>query len=261
MITTQGHRHITAMFASHELTFGHSISLGVGSTAPVVSNESLEAEVIRVPIELRSPDYINDRVIFKAVVPASFAGRVSEVGINMSSQQRAPNTLFGDIDETWAQATPDTTHARIGEFAMRLDANASGSRTATVDKTFSIQPGSSILMNYFVGSNVSSGYVRLRTDASNYYHQALTTTAGYRSLEVPISSFTVTGNPSLDNITSVVVHLNSTAGGASQLHFDSLTILSPDFGGDLLARQVLPSPIIKEAGVEEDIEIPLVVTI
>lgn len=261
MITTYGKRAIISVLAGRELSLGSALSLGVGTTTPGANDTVLESEVLRAPVTLRSPDYITDQVIYRATLPAEVSGKFYEVGLCNNTRSVSNQFLFGDTGEVWTNGVLDSTNARVGQSAVRIDATSSGNKTATIDKSVSIPTGSLINLNYFVGSNVSSAYVRLRTDASNYYHYALPVTAGYRVVTVPLTSFTPTGAPSSENITSVVVYLASTSGGASQLHLDSISVHTPQNGGDLIVRQVLAQPIVKVLGVEQDIEVPLTITI
>lgn len=259
MITGLGRMEMLAFIAGRTPAFGGSIVVGVSSAAASANDTNLFSEVLRLPVTLRSPDYINGQVICRATVPSDVAGKFYEVGLAKGIDNRA--SVIVDGSEVWVNATADATNARFGQNALRVNAAVSGNTTATTTKSMSISPRNSLMLNYFVGSNVSSAYIRLLTNSTNYLHYALPVTAGYNSVLVPITSFAPTGAPDPLNLTSMVVYLASTAGGASQLHLDSVMMVVPENGGDLLDRQVLGTPFVKAAGIEAEIEIPIEVTI
>lgn len=260
MITNYGRKEMLKFLSGQSAEYGAAIALGVGTTAATANDEKLAVETLRGRISLRSPDFVAGTVIVRATLGADVAGIFYEAALVNRGEQQVSPVLYGNFDEVWTNGTLDTTNARIGASAVRLNANASGNTTATIDRQFAVEDRR-IMLNYFVGSNVSSAYVRLRTDAANYYHYALPVTAGYRSVEVPLSSFTPTGTPDKNNIMSVVVYLASTSGGASQLHFDALMLASPTQGGDVILRQVLAAPVVKLSGIEMDIEMPVSIAI
>lgn len=261
MITLVGKTEAISFLAGIEASFGAAIALGVGSTAAAQGDTDLASEVLRVPIVLRSPDFVNSTVIYKATVPAEVSGDFHEVALVKNSSGRVAPIVYGELNEVWTNGVQDATNSRFGDYAIRLNAATSGNVTASINVDYSLALGSNVTINYFVGSNVSSAYIRLRNNASNYMHYALPVTAGYNSVTLPLTAFTPTGAVDPQTFTSIVVHLASTAGGASQLHLDSVFSVDPTYSGDVLDRQVLSSPFTKLAGTEADIELPVEISI
>lgn len=256
MITSYGFSELLTYLAGQSSEFGSAIALGAGNDAVTYNDRKLSSEFVRQRVDLRSPDFVGGSVIFRATLGQEVSGKFYELALVNREEQQVRIVLSGAADEVWTNANLDDTNSRVGTSGVRIDAATSGNTTATIDVPFAIE-SNLVAINYFVGNNVSSAYVRLMSDGSNYYQYSLPTTAGYNSVEVPLSSFAVTGAPKKDEITSVLVYVASTAGGASQLHLDALMLVSPEREGDVLLRQVLAQPITKLVGTEMDIELPV----
>lgn len=74
MITNDGKNVIREFFGGQTGAIGGWIAVGTGTTAEAVSDAALEAEVIRVVVSAVAPDLANNRIVFKAVLPASAMG-------------------------------------------------------------------------------------------------------------------------------------------------------------------------------------------
>lgn len=253
MITTNGFRKFVEFASGYAPSFGEALALGVGTVAPSADDTSLASEVYRIPIDLKSPDFVNGAVICRATIPQEYTGKVYEAGLVTARDQKKQRLIQGGAGEEWSGVEWDATHARVGAEAAKLSPAASSSLTSTVEKQFDIEHND-ITFNYYVGPNTTGIFLRLRTSNADFYNLSLPNSLGYHSITAPLSSFTITGNPEKSNITSVLVGVSATAAGAGELHIDGLMLSSPEDEEDLLARQVLSQPIITDVGTEVDIE-------
>jgi len=84
MITTNGKNVIKRFFARQVPQIAGSMAFGTSSSAPVVGDVKLGAEVLRVPISSIGADLDNNRIVFKAVIPAGTLTTISEIGLYSS---------------------------------------------------------------------------------------------------------------------------------------------------------------------------------
>lgn len=260
MITNNGKAEFLRFVAGMVGQFGSGVALGIGNAAVTANDTRLDCETVRVPVGIRFVDYVNSQVIVKVTLPDSLAGTFYEVGLTEDYVFPRRRLVDGSSEEVWSSGQIVPTNARIGGTTLEISASPSGTQTATISQDFAIGEDS-VVINYFVGSNVSSAFLRLRTSDTSYYQTALTTSAGYHSLSVPLSSFNETSSPNKNELTSILVSVTATSGGTGRIFLDSIDLVAPSLGGDLLARQVLPSPVTKLAGREMDIELPIDITL
>lgn len=282
MITADGRVYTMRYLAGQVPAIGTCIAYGIGGSAESTTDTSLQFEVGRADVVLSSPDFINNRIIYKAVLPDDFSAKVYEVALYSQLENPVAGNFgskvlasFDSDSETWTDAstaaagTYSTTNARIGGDSLRLAPAASGTAAFVLNNVLfdlSGNSGSDVFkLAYQVGSNVSSVQVRFRTDASNYYSFTLTTpSAGYRIDTFSKGNAVVTGAPSWDSITGIEVRVVATAGGAATVDFDGIRIedtdsINPEYV--MVAREVLSTQFIKTEGKTQEIEFSLAVSI
>ncbi|HEY6019983.1 MAG TPA: hypothetical protein VIY48_08790 [Candidatus Paceibacterota bacterium] len=268
LITTVGKKAVVDYLAGFTQNLAGAIVLGVGTTAANVADKALEYEVARVPIRLRSPDYTNYGVIFKAQVNLSDAWKAYEAGLVSSAD--SPNTYsskplltFDSSFDSWSAGTFVATNSRQNE-ALRLAPGASATTTATLSNLVVDLSGYSNTDQfnfafYTASAFVSSVVLRLKVDASNYYSYSIATPSNgvYGIYKIAKSAFSATGSPSWANITQAEVAVTSTAGGSGIVDFDGLRIEDLDSYREndvLVSRSILGAQITKTAGLPLDIE-------
>lgn len=281
MITTEGKLHIKRYLAGWVPRIASSISFGVGGKPEEVGDTALQFETDRADIHLVSYDFVNNKLVFKATVPESYAGTIYEIGLY--SHRKNNNTEYGSrilidfdsVTERWyilgtgAEPTYTATNARVGTTTLELGAAASATTTARLEGIFLDMTGYSaadkFALAYQVVGNVSSLRFRLMTDATNYYEFDLgAPAAGYRVDSVTKGSATVTGTPAWEQINMAEVVLTATGGGTSTVRLDGLRIEdvdtpNPDYV--MVSRELLATPYVKEAGRSQSIEFALDVSV
>jgi hypothetical protein len=283
MITTAGKLQIKNYLAQFSPSIAQSIAFGIGSRAETITDVSLQCEVVRNSINLTSYDFVGDRLVFRATLPADFIGTIYEVGLySLSEDPTAGNygsrniTTFDSATESWVDpadgVTPPTytTTARVGADSLNHTPAASATMTdslrgLTLD--FSGNSAADVFLIAFsnANTNTSSVVVRFLTDASNYYSTTISSpVAGYTISEIQKGSFVVTGTPDWSNITEIQVATTSKSSGASNVSYDAIRVedrdsINPDYV--LVAREVLTTPITSIDGQAQDLEFSLAVTI
>lgn len=279
MISTDGKTHIKRYFAEMVPTVAQSIAIGIGGKAEAVGDTKLQFEVDRSDIITRSYDFLNNKVVYKAMVPDTFNGTIYEVALySMAVDSVAGEfgskliTTFDSDTESWLDATTAvagtyvSTNARVGGDSLQHTPAASGTKTDSMAEIFLDLSGHSgadkFVFAFYVGNaNTSSMRFRFHTDASNYYEFALgSQTSGYKVVEANKSTATVTGTPNWNNITEIRVSTTSGAGGASDVQFDGIRIddadtINPDYV--MVARELLAVPVVKPDGKVQEVEFTL----
>lgn len=265
MITTQGKSIIFRYLAGYLPRIAESIAIGVGSTAENVNDTALKFESNRVPVSVTSIDIVNDKLIFKGVIPQEFVGKIYEVGLWYGAPAQAVGAsslivTFDSATEEWIPATWETTVTRIGEDALQVAGGSSSTLSDIVLDLSAFSDADFISLAYNADASINDITVQFRTDTSNYYSYTFAAATGYEVKSFGKTSFTATGTPDWSNITSIVV----SATGTGNAVFDGIRVedadtLSNDYA--LVARSVLVSPIEKTDDSEMDIEYALEINI
>lgn len=272
LLTTEGKLAILRYLAQQSQSIAGAIVLGVGTTAAAVTDKLLTYEAERGEITVVSPDFVNQAVIYKAVMPTTERLDIREIGLWTSPALNQMDTLlwFESDLEPWTVGTWDTTTRRIGDDALTLTAAASATTSSVLSSILldisTMNAADSFALAYNVGSAFTSNIkVQLMTDDTNYYqYQINTPAAGYNVTRFTKSQLTTTGTPSPSAINKVTISTTATSGGSSTVIFDGLRRDSGDFNNPdslLLSHAVLGTPIIKPAGVPFEIEYVLDVTL
>lgn len=273
LITTEGKKAVLRYLAGQTGTLAQSLAVGTGQTAAAVGDLRLVFEVARQNITVTSPDFINQKLIFKATLPQEVEGNIYEVGaFTLSQYDTTGRTLLNfDADtEPWSAGTFPTDTTRIGADSLRVNAALSTTTTSSLTNVLfdvsDFRDPDLFTMAYVPqDANLASLKIRLKTDASNYFEYTFTgLTTGYKVESFARNQMTKTGSPTWDNITSVDLLVTAKAAGATNVDFDGLRIdaagiVNPD--NVMISRTVLGTPVTKLGGMEMDVEYSLDVTI
>lgn len=283
MITTAGKTHIKRFLAGYVSAIGQSIAFGIGGASEALSDYALQLEVASAPINMTYYDFANNRLVFKASVPEDYVGKIYEIGVystatNPITADYASRLIstFDSATENWidintsAFAPFASTNTRVGDDSLRLTPAANATSTYALQNVSLDLSGYSaadiLVFAYNVGNaNTSTLRIRFMTDNANYFDFDLgSQTAGYKFTQRTVGSATVTGAPTWSNITQIQVTAISGSGGASAIDFDAIRILdidSPQTDYVLVARKVLATPVTSVAGMPQDIEFTLDVSV
>lgn len=276
--------HIKRYLAGFVPSIAQSIAFGIGDAAEAIGDTKLQFEAGRVDISLTSYDFVNNRLVYKAQLPESFQGTISEVGLYTTSAndvagQYGSNilTTFDSDTEEWimnGSTTPSTfttgAFSRIGTNSLTQNPAVSDARYDMLTSVALDLSGYSGADKFSLAYNVGNAFVAnvaifFFTDSFNYYQFNLgVQTAGYKVTEVNKGVASVVGTPNWSNITSISVATASTAGGTGLVQFDGLRIEDTDTVNPnylMVARELVSPTFTKEAGKVQEIEFALNVTV
>lgn len=282
MITTNGKIYVKRYLAGHVPAIATCIAYGIGRKAEAAGDQSLEFEIGRAEVTLTSYDFVNDRLIYKAVLPDSLTANVSEVALYSQMENPVAGNFaskvlasFDSLSENWTNVADNTpggytaVNARIGGDSLAVTPGANSSAGFVLNDVLYDLSGNSgadiFKFAYNVGSNVSAVQVRFRTDASNYYYYNIASpSAGYKIESYAKGNALVAGTPDWSTINSIEVRVNATTGGAASVEFDGIRIedtdtINPDYV--MVARDVIATPFTKVQGRTQEVEFSLGVTV
>lgn len=279
MITNEGKLHIKRYLANYVPYIAKSMSFGIGNRVESLADTSLHLEVANAPISLTSFDFVNNKLVYRAEVPAEYVGQIHEIGLYSLEADPAAGefssriiSTFDSASEDWVNAvglTPavfNSSSTRVGYDSMSMTTPASTTLTYMLSNIALDLSGYSDADTFVFAFNVTNAFtsaVRFRffTDNSNYYELYIgPQTAGYKIVELTKGSAVVVGTPSWSNITQMRVVMSSGPGGTSSVELEAARIEDKDAANldyTLVARKVLQTPINKIAGQSQDIEFAL----
>lgn len=268
MITTLGKIVTLNNLATGERSLVTHIAVGSVPTVAAITDKSMAMEWARADVKFIVADPVNNRLVIKAVLPASLEGKIYEIGayVSIAGGVDASLLTFDQATEGWA-GTFTTANTRIGSSSLSLTAPLSSTTSATLSNlALDILTGSQADDTFRFAMNVSSAncnYVDFvfKSNASNYATARVgSPPSGYGVYSVQRSALTVVGSPDLANVTEITVNLNSKASGATTVDLDGARVDSAHDSVDgavLVARQEIISPVTKKRGVEFEIETTL----
>jgi hypothetical protein len=268
MITEQGRVVVLRYLSGQVGRIGGAVAVGASQTLPARTDTKLYFEYGRGAVDLVAPDFLTNRVIFKAPMPLALSGTIYELGLY--PYLAAPLSDFSDMVvtgfdpnvELLSGGTLNSSNYRVGAESYQLAPAANGNSTATLTVNTGFggySPEDLFTLAYFINdANTSSIRVRMLTDATNYYSYTFNTPTapGYYTHDFAKSAFTRTGTADWSNITSVQFTVNAGAGGATAVQFDGLRIndTTPYVDYALVSRAVLGAPLYKLPNQQMDIE-------
>lgn len=273
LITTEGKKAILRYLAGHSGAFVRSLAVGTGTTAAALADTKLLFEVARANVSVTSPDYITQKLVFKATLPQEDEFAIWEIGALTVSETDLYGRMLLTFDsetEAWSVGTFQVDTSRIGADALRVNASANTTVTSNLPDIFldtdDFKDNDRFSLAYIpVDANLNSLKIRLKTDAANYFEYTIPTlTAGYKVESWTKAQMTKTGSPVWSSITSADLIVQAKVGGATNVDFDALridaaVIPNPEYA--LVSRTVLGAAVIKTSVSQMDVEYTVDVTI
>lgn len=266
MITNQGKTVVNSFFAGQTRQLGGALVFGTGTTAASSSDKGMGFEVLRVPLTSTAADLGNNRVVYKATIPAGLVSQISEVGLlHQYAPDSGRNIKITEI-AGWVNATITPTNARAHAHSVQVSANASATVTATLTGAVSYDLstfGQSDLVSLAgtADANTASVAVSLGSDSSNYYTWNFTPAVGYTTVQKSFSTATTTGSPVLASVAFASIKVTAKAGGTTQFYLDGFRMDKATTTDELVARTVLGSIKSIDQNIPTDIEYSLGVSI
>jgi len=280
IITRYGKRFLTSFLAGRESFASKSMAFGIDSTAALDTNTRLGFEFYRAPVLFGSTDIqtLNDTttysIVYKATIPQDVAGYITEVGLYpeyRASTSSYDSKFIADFDSQldWTNTPLITTvDARIGQYLLGMSSNG------TSAKEYKTNIQAMDLSGYSVNDTLKLAYVKNDANLQNiiikfysspadYYYVTVTpeTGTGYKlssdiTLNNLFSNYS-TANVDPTNINQIGIVITPVSAQLTSVSLDGLRIndedtFDPNFG--LISRSVLPTPLVKLAGRQVDVE-------
>lgn len=281
IITTDGMYIIRTYLAGGVSDWAGALSVGsMNSTAPTISDRSLEFESIRVPIILKSVD--GNEIIISATLPSEFNGKIYEVGLYPSvlniSSLGFDDRLLVNFDETWYDESGQelgssefSSTSRLGSRSLDLsNTNSYGQANIDIDLSgYSSLDSISILYNVDVSGSPRSVTLTFEDDQlpNPGYRTGIISlpgnSTGYKTHTELIGNFTDYNN--FNNSVSRIIISASDDPSSAEIKIDAIRINDADEKDPLFAlvsRSLIGTVdgdstgdyVIKNPGVEVDIE-------
>ena len=257
MITTAGKQAVVKYMASYNTTLGDSISVGIGSAAETINDAGLQLEVLRVPVDSVTANLNNLKLYYRAILPADFVGKITEMGLWNESGSSIRSSVLSDFtdDTLWSYGVLDLTNPRFGASTLRL--NTPSGVPVTSVSTISVPDLQAyytgldyVKLGIFCDANSLSTTIKIGNDSANYIAKAFNLQPGYQILTAQLRDFTATGSPNPSSFAwceITAIPINTTV---SNFDYDVLSIQPSGILEDesvLVSRKVLTS-FGKQAG-------------
>lgn len=267
VITTNGKTSILNAVAGKSAGFASSIIVGIGDTTALETDTSLEYAISGNDVNAVIVDYVNEKIFFKATLPAPDSYEIHELGcfsVNYTGAQNsfgAGNIVMVNFDanvvwnDSVGTSTRDATHSRVGTVSVQYDAFSSAKGYVDFFQDLSALPSNATIDFAYYTNGASSVKVRFKVDDSNYYEGSYTSSNGYHIVKLPVSSFTATGTPTWAGLTALEVEA---AGTTATIALDAIRYTVPSqsesIDSSLLSHVILDTPQKKLPGVSMDVE-------
>jgi len=282
IITNIGKENFINYLSKSSNDYASKITLGVGSTTPVSTNEFLGFEIFPLSVNFRTVDFSQtpSQVVFRATLPNTFSGVVYEAGlttfggtvsdIDVNSNEELIAT-FDENYEPWVTGAnvvfhnndlEGTPRLRIGNCGLQITAASSSSVSTSLDSVIvskSISSGDKFKSALHIsGSIPTSIVIKMEEDSSNYLTATIPSASlalGYNLVTIDFDSLVATGIVNSQAISKITITVNAASSQSvvtmDALRFDNYTdLLKPV----LVSHSLLPSPLTVEGGTQFDIE-------
>jgi hypothetical protein len=268
VITDAGKVSILNAVAGKSTGFAASLVAGIGSVAASTSDTELQYAVGGNDINAIIVDLANEKIFFKASLPAADNYEIHELGCFSTNYTGAQNAfgagsitlvVFGENTawtDTVGVSTLASTNNRIGTSSIQYASFSTAAGQMAFQQDLAGLPNAATFDLAYYANGLSDLVVRFKFDATNYFEcNTWPITNGYNIAKIAKSDFTTIGIPDWASIS--VLEIEAT-GTTATLSLDALRytvpIVSEAINSSLLSRVVLDTPQQKLAGISMDIE-------
>lgn len=281
-ITSEGINIIRSYLANPKFNWAGGVSVGsLNSTAAASSNTSMDYEIARIPVILRSIE--GSEIVIKAVLDSEFSGKIYELGVYPSVENVTSlgfdDKILVNFDELWYDTSTlleiDSSNfsstSRVGQRSLIVTDSAIDTSTDLGVDVSGYSNLDSISILYNVTSTGTDRTLRvtmiddqLPSPGTKYFDFVIDgSSTGYSKISEDLGNFTETNNFNGDLVSIQISSSEDT--GAATINLDSIRIndadeTDPNFA--LVSRSLIGNQngdtasdyVIKPAGVEVDIE-------
>lgn len=219
LLTTAGRREILRYLAGRRGVLGGSLGIGVGDRTPTLQDAGLVLEFARLRVDVTSPDFLNNLIMFKGTIPQMTTGAIYETGL-WTSPVPLPNTetilSFNNSTEVWVGGTHMADNSRLGSQTLYVAAAPNTVTTVTnssleVDLS-SLRSSDSLVLSFFTADTNAEFVKVIFTDiaGTTTYTKSLSgVVKGYNALSFSIQELVKSGSASLADMRKVSIQLDS----------------------------------------------------
>lgn len=255
MILDVGKERILRYLSGAVPNYAEFMVFGIGDAAEVATQRALSFEYFRSRVDLIDFDSANDLIVARAFIPDDLRFQIHEVGllvedsrIDSESVGRIITNFDTLLDPGWSGYTTTSSGIRVGTNAFTLAASPSQvntmASTSTPGNFLNMMEDDRFVLAYNSVTNVPAFIrVRFHRDASNYREYEFVPSAGFNSHRWEKDDFVETGNAPWNEFRYMEVEIEA-GGSATEVIFEAMRLCT-SCRGDLVTRQVLPSPVQK----------------
>lgn len=273
LITSYGRLAILRYLAGITNTYAGAIAVGVSDTSPTVNDSSLGYEVYQAPIVLKTVNYNDSQILFKASFPAGDQYSVYEIGLYPEDSVNRGSLLhYFDSLESWEGATEDNlVDGRIGESGITMRANSGGTVSISNDSWLSLTTlqANDKLELAAVLYDDNCEYIRITftdingdTMYADFVPSAFVSSPQYDIITVERSVFTGQ-DKEWGNIVRMDVDVKANSATNTVVVLDGFRTTDSNIltGSEIVSKTRLSSPVVKSSLVTLDIQYSMSVPI
>lgn len=274
LITDAGQAAILQYLAGERNNLGEYMAFGIGESVPTPGDLSLDFEYHRTEVDLKQPEPLASRLVFRGTIPDQKTFDIYEIGLYLDDDimdEGNPNsviTTFDSRDEVdWQQydgvdyvVAEEYAGGRTGVASFRLNTPASETytliRLASPGSFADLQPDDEFAIAFETLNGAADTIeVRFHTDDNNYHAYTFAPGPGFQTHRWKKSDFTDVGTPAWSGLIRMEVVVTAGAGGADiifeGLRYDNVTNNERPV---MVSRALLDTPIQKRGTAELQIE-------
>lgn len=140
LITNYGRIAILRYLASIATVYAGTIAIGSSNHIASITDKELGFEIAQAPIKVRSVDYNNSEILFKATFDPGEKMIITEIGMYPDDSLRRSNMLyFFDADELWSGVqSRNLADVRLGASGIENTALSGGTSTVSMDSQLNL---------------------------------------------------------------------------------------------------------------------------
>lgn len=281
LITDYGKLAVLRYLAGITDSYAGAIAVGISDATPTTSDSILGYEVSSASINLKSIDYENSEILFKATINSKTKISVKEIGLfpdNASS--RSSIIYYFDSSESWGNIdSRNLTDGRVGDSGVDKQTYGGTPETLTISDqlNFADLLSTDAFSLAFITYDNNCDYISIQfTDINGDTMIADTTdsvvttishtedpdVADYHIYEIPKSAFTGQ-DKAWNQIVRVEIIIQPKAASDSRVVLDALKTTDSNIpaGSEIVSKTTLAESVTKEQDSTLDIEYSLSVPI
>jgi len=275
IITDSGRIAILRFLAGISNTYAGILGVGISDAEPSPEDKELGYEVYQAPILLKSVDYGNAEILFKATFPIGDRLVIREIGLFPDEQSSRGNvvTFFDSPDDWSGTGELNVDDIRMGEAGIVMEPTVGSSTSIISDNTLNLIDVQNQDEFVFAVILYDDGceYIRLtfqdvdgNTMVGDFTPEAYTSGSDPQYCITSLDKGSFSGlNSRWGQIVKTTVTVKANAAELTSVVLDGLRTSDSNIltGSEIVSKTLLAEPVIKEASQTLDVQYSLSVPI